>query len=146
MENSELKNKIYEDLRNRGQRITSQKKTILDVLLNNRDRMLSVTDIKNLISDDFPIDDATIYRNTQAFSECGLLETMVDESGLNRYKVCDTSPHHHMICQECGKIINFPCTLEFWKPFVEQQGFRETRHIVEVYGICRECSEKQGEK
>lgn len=143
MKRKDVKNIIYGDLRSRGQRITRQKESILDVFLDNSDRMLSVNDIKTMLPEGFQIDDATIYRNTQAFVECGLLETMVDDSGLNRYKICDSSPHHHMICIECGKIINFPCAVEFWKPYVEKHGFKETRHVVEVYGVCRECQKNK---
>ena len=133
------KSEIYTLLREKGQRITIQKRVILDIMLENTDRMLSVNDILKRIPDD-SIDAATIYRNMQTFTEAGITETMIDNKGLTRYKICDSEPHHHMICTVCGKIINFPCTTKFWDPYVKENNFTETHHLVEIYGKCSECS------
>lgn len=133
------KSEIYTLLRDKGQRITHQKKVILDILLKNTDIMLSVNDVMKCIPDN-SIDAATIYRNMQAFTESGIIETMIGHKGLNRYKICDSHPHHHMICTGCGKIINFPCETKFWEPYVKESGFTETHHLIEIYGKCSDCS------
>jgi len=130
---------IYNLLRNNGQRITPQKKVILDVLLKNTDVMLSVNDILKQISDS-SIDTVTIYRNMQGFTESGITETMVDNKGLSLYKICDSHPHHHMICTGCGKIINFPCETNFWEAYVKESNFTVTHHVLEIYGKCSSCS------
>ncbi len=133
------KDVIYEELRRCGKRVTAQKRAILDILLDHTDRMLSVVDIKSKIPHDMTIDDATIYRNVQSYEEMGILESMIDSKGLSRYIICDSEPHHHMICTECGKIINFPCTDACWQSFIQAQNFEESYHKIEVYGRCQDC-------
>ena len=130
---------IYQILRKRGKRVTAQKRAILDILLAHTDRMLSVVDIKAKIPADIAIDDATIYRNVQSYEELGILESMMDSNGQSRYIICDSDPHHHMICTECGKIINFPCTDACWQHFIHKQNFVESYHKIEVYGVCEDC-------
>lgn len=134
------KNDIYRNLNEKGRRITRQKMIILDVLFDNTDRMLSANDIHSLVPADINIDIATVYRNLQGFAEDGILETMVDASGLGRYKICDSEPHHHMICTECGRIINFPCAVKFWEPYLDENNFTETSHVIEIYGKCSKCN------
>ena len=94
-------------------RITSPKKMILDVLLNNQDRMLSVADVAALLPEDAAIDTTTVYRNIQKFLDFGILESLNDEQGVNRYTILEQDHHHYLICTECGKIIKIPCKEHF---------------------------------
>ncbi len=132
--------KIYAMLRTKGFRVTAQKKMILDVFLENPDRMLSAHDVYTLLPADARIDNATVYRNIQKFLSFGILETMNDEQGVNRYTVNGGDHHHYLICTECGKIIKIPCEGHFWKTKASENRFQETHHKLEVYGRCAECS------
>jgi Fur family transcriptional regulator, ferric uptake regulator len=131
---------IYAMLRAKGFRVTSQKKRILDVFLENSDRMLSVHDVCSLLPEDTSVDNATVYRNVQKFLNFGILESINDEQGINRYTVSERNHHHYLICTECGKIIKIPCESHFWKAKARENNFLETHHKLEVYGKCAECA------
>ena len=131
--------KIYAMLRAKGFRITVQKKIILDIFLANQDRMLSVNDVYNILPENISIDNATIYRNIQKFLGFGILETMNDDHGINRYTICEKEHHHYLICTECGRIIKFPCTNNYWEKYAVKNHFKETHHKLEVYGKCDKC-------
>ncbi len=131
--------KIYAMLRAKGLRITSQKKQILDVFLENPNRMLSVHDVYTLLPNEMSVDNATVYRNVQKFLDFGILEAMNDEQGVNRYTVYEGDHHHYLICTECGKIIKIPCVSHFWQTQAKENRFVETHHKLEVYGKCADC-------
>jgi len=131
---------IFARLRAGGFRITSQKRKILEVFLANPDRMLSVHDIHALLPNDTSIDNATVYRNIQKFLDFGILESMNDEHGVNRYTVSQLDHHHYLICTGCGKIIKIPCEGHFWKTQARANHFQESHHKLEVYGTCEECA------
>ena len=133
------KAEIYTLLREKGHRITRQKKIILDVFFDYPKKMLSVGDVCTLIPEGEHMDNATLYRNLQQYARLGILESMVDNEGLTRYMICDSSPHHHLICTGCGRIIPFPCNDQFWKPYAEENDFHETHHKIEIYGKCVDC-------
>lgn len=135
--------KIYEMLRAKGFRVTAQKKIILDIFLANKQRMLSVNDVYNMLPENTSIDNATVYRNIQKFLGFGILESMNDEQGINRYTVYEREHHHYLICTECGKIIKFPCENHYWKDCALENHFIETHHKLEVYGMCFECSKSK---
>lgn len=128
-------------IRKRGQRMTTQKRALLTVFLQQEGKMLSVTDIKRFLPDTMEMDSATIYRNAQNFKNLGLLESMVDVQGITRYTVFDGSHHHHLVCISCGRIINFPCNNPFWQQLAEKNHFKETYHRIEVFGLCSECQQ-----
>ena len=60
-------------IRERGQRMTIQKRALLTVFLQQAGRMLSVMDLKGFLPDIMEMDRATIYRNVQNFENLGLL-------------------------------------------------------------------------
>ena len=134
--------KLEELLHSRGQRMTVQKKELLCIFLQHSNRMLSVADLKSLLSDGIEMDNATIYRNVQNFESLGILDSMVDMLGLARYMICDSGHHHHFVCVSCGHIICFPCETSFWCSMAKQNDFEETYHRLEVYGLCAECRAK----
>ncbi len=134
--------KMEEFLHSKGQRMTNQKKALLGIFLQHPNRMLSVSDLKNLLPDGMEMDNATIYRNVTNFESLGLLESMVDLTGSARYMICDSEHHHHLVCVGCGSIICFPCDNPFWRSFAEQNDFEETYHRIEIYGLCADCRAK----
>ena len=126
-------------LRAKGYRVTAQKKIILDIFLANTDRMLSVNDVYNRLPENVSIDNTTVYRNIQKFLDFGILESMIDDHGINRYTICEREHHHYLICTECGRIIKFPCESNYWKTYAVENQFKETHHKLEVYGKCADC-------
>ena len=132
--------KLYAMLRAKGLRMTLPKKSILDVFLKNRNRMLSVGEVLSLLPEESTIDHATVYRNIQKFLDIGILKSMNDELGVNRYTVSEREHHHYLICTECGRIIKIPCEGHFWRSHAQKNRFVETHHKLEVYGKCAGCS------
>ncbi len=133
----DAKENILCSLRQKGLRVTQQKSVIIDVLVTHSDRMLSANDIADALGS--LLDNATVYRNMRKFLELGIVESMVDNKGVQRYKICDGTHHHHLVCTSCGRIINFPCDTPFWRCVAEQHAFKESFHRIEVFGICANC-------
>jgi Fe2+ or Zn2+ uptake regulation protein len=134
------KNEILSLIKSKGDRLTKQKKNILNVLFDNQDRVLSVGDIIKKLPDKESMDDATVYRNIQRLMELEVLESFVDDTGINRYVIsCHKGHHHHMICISCGKIFEIPCQNSYWDKCALDNGFKEIYHKLEVYGMCNDC-------
>ncbi len=72
-----------------------------------------------------------------------------------RYEMKETESnthHHHLICEFCGKIINYSEFIEREKKLIstlekklsKKHGFRLETHQLHFYGTCRECNKKGG--
>ena len=104
---------------------------------------------QSLLPIDPEIGIATIYRTIRLLVECGILieHTFSEKKGYFELTSPQLTHHDHLICVECGKIIEFKCELvendqEILK---KKHRFKIRSHKFEVYGICQECSKKESE-
>ncbi len=53
--------------------------------------------------------------------------------------------HEHLICERCGRVVEFQNErLERMLPILaDEHGFQHQRHRVEIYGVCRECRQRE---
>ncbi|MGA2262271.1 MAG: transcriptional repressor [Acidobacteriota bacterium] len=93
---------------------------------------------------------ATVYRRLDLLEKAGLLRKIQCRDGQLRYeyKRGDQSDHHHhLICTNCGKILNYR---DFEKEELDlvrkteeimekKYGFLVRDHNIEFLGLCKEC-------
>lgn len=86
---------------------------------------------------------ATVYRVLPLLVEAGLLRmTLVSTSEGARYERAFEREHHdHLICTQCGKIVEFEFeAIELLqRDLAESFDFQLTGHIHELLGICGDC-------
>ena len=142
MANNEIE--VLEDYITRNNlKITSQRRTVLKAFLES-EKHVSVEELYNSISKSEPkIGLATVYRTLALLTKSGLALEMDFGDGQKRYEHCYMHAHHdHMVCTECGKIIEFnhPLIEKFQEDVAKENGFTITSHKLDLMGTCRDCS------
>ena len=97
-------------------------------------------------SEDKRIGYATVYRTLKLLAECGVANERKFSDGLTRYELADDSSHHdHLICLECGSIVEFeePRIEDLQEEIAERHGYRLLSHKHEMYGVCPKCQAKK---
>jgi Fur family ferric uptake transcriptional regulator len=82
---------------------------------------------------------ATVYRTMKLLTECGLAALRQFGDGQRVYELAgDTAHHDHLICVECGKVLEFENEeIEALQEKVARSfGFSLVRHKLELYGLC----------
>ena len=90
---------------------------------------------------------ATVYRAVAAMEAAGHLARVGAREGAALYARCadPASHHHHVVCDECGRIAATRCPLDLALPDPEATGgFVVTRHEIALYGLCPECARREG--
>ena len=85
---------------------------------------------------------ATVYRTMKLLAESGLAQAHAFGDGQTRYEPSIGREHHdHLICTNCGTIIEFENDrIEVLQDVVARKhGFTVTSHKMELYGLCRDC-------
>ena len=84
---------------------------------------------------------STVYRNLKTFKEQGLVKEHHFDEGCRRYESKPRRGHHHLVCVDCGRIIEFECpvTESLKAKIAEEQGFQVTEAEVYLAGRCPEC-------
>ena len=82
---------------------------------------------------------ATIYRTMKLFVQAGIAHERRFADGLLRYELAYEGEHHdHIICIECGKIVEFEDELieERQKLIAKEKGFQLLSHRLDLYARC----------
>ena len=54
--------------------------------------------------------------------------------------------HQHLVCSECGEVIDFDCPLDEMVERVRRlHGFEVTRAEIALEGYCAKCADKVGD-
>ncbi|MCP8617989.1 peroxide-responsive transcriptional repressor PerR [Salirhabdus salicampi] len=129
-------------LRESGVRITPQRHAVLEYLIHSMNHP-TADDIYKALEGKFPnMSVATVYNNLRVFREIGLVRELTYGDSSSRFD-CNTSEHYHIICETCGKIVDFHYpSLDEVESLAEQvTGFEVSHHRMEVYGTCKQCQQ-----
>ena len=127
LEYDALLEKFKKILRDNGLKYTQQREVLLKTLYNN-DEHFTPERLYFFIKETYPdlnVGIATVYRTLNLLA---------------------TKPHHdHMICRRCGTIIEFEDqTIEKRQSSIaKEHGFKLTGHMMQLYGVCKECTAKE---
>jgi Fur family ferric uptake transcriptional regulator len=131
-------------------RWTLPREAILN-LLSKTSKHLSAKEIYDALSVRYPgIGLSTIYRTLELLVRAGFLTQMNIGDGQSRYEFKSGEKqehHHHLICSECGKIIDYKDFLEEELELVRKAekklegkyNFLVQGHNIDFYGLCRDC-------
>lgn len=136
---------IHNRLKDKGFKLTDQRCTIIDVLLDHKGHFISAEEIYKKVSCSLPKTNfSTIYRNLEIFEEIEIIHKTSLSGNTAIYElICNDHHHHHFICKDCGKteIINF-CPIDHIRHQLSEKNLMLTGHKFELYGYCDSCSKK----
>ena len=130
-----------DELKQAGLKSTLPRLKVLKLLEANRDSHLSAEDVyKIMLDNNESIGLATIYRVLTQFEAAGLiLRHHFAECSV--FELADTEHHDHMVCVDCGSIIEFhDDTIEKKQDQIaKQHNFLIHDHALYLYGKCENC-------
>jgi len=129
-----------------GQRVTSQRRLLLD-LLRHSEGHLDADELYRLAKEREPrISLSTVYRALSLFKELGLVEERHFAEEHHHYEVKRKREHHHLVCLGCGKVVEFqsPLTKRIKEDVSRQSGFEILNASVSLEGYCERCRQGRG--
>lgn len=129
---------------------SEQREAILDAFLETEDH-LSVDDLLALVHRRRrDVGRTTVYRTLKLLREAGLASEL-QVGGETRFEREYNREHHdHLICEECGEIIEFasPEIERLQEDIARKLGFTIKGHRHQIYGLCQRasCSARSDDK
>lgn len=133
-------------------RMTTSREVVLEVL-NDTAEHLSASDIyvkAHAVRPDIGL--TTVYRALEILEQMGIVQKFDFGDGRSRYELINSPDrkdlhHHHLVCVKCRKIINYTDFIKDELELIrntqsklsEKYDFDITGHVVNFYGICRDC-------
>jgi Fur family ferric uptake transcriptional regulator len=144
-EASALVERFRRHLREHRLPITRQRDAVAEVLFRS-DEHLSVDMIERRLKERGDrVGTATVYRTLELLVEAGLARSHDFGEGFKRYEPMPVqSQHGHLVCARCGRVTEFANErLERMLPVIaDEHHFQHQRHRVEIYGLCRDCRQR----
>lgn len=139
-------NKLKNNLKEKGYKLTPQRRAIVDMIIRNEGNHLTTEELYDLVRKECPeIGLATVYRTMQLLEELGVICKLDLNDGCSRYELIheeENHQHHHLICTNCGKVIEVEGDLlEVLEHNIEEKyNFVIKNHSVKFYGLCNNCA------
>jgi Fur family ferric uptake transcriptional regulator len=133
--------RILDQLRANGGRITTARRALVTVLLET-DRHVTADDLAEAVQRSHPdVHLSTIYRCLDALEELGIVDHVHLGHGRAVYHLLD-EPHQHLVCEACGYVIEAPDEVfaPLAKKLAADYGFTLRPNHFAVLGSCAECS------
>ena len=143
--NEEIIDELKKIVKLKGLKYTEQREIVLSVLLDAQDH-LTAEEVYNEIKKehtDSNIGIATVYRALSFLEEVDLITSIAFGTDGKKYESNAKSHHDHLICTNCGKIIEF-IDDEIEKrqdKIAKKNKFKITSHSMQLYGTCETCQE-----
>jgi Fur family ferric uptake transcriptional regulator len=144
-----------EKFRGHGYRLTVPRQAVLDVLGKTSDH-LSAEDVYFEVHRIYPdIGLTTVYRTLELLVQMGLASKFDFGDSRARYELSEgpkgVDHHHHLVCTNCGKIIDYADFIEEETELVKRTeeglsrrfNFKITNHIMQFYGLCDKCRKER---
>jgi len=147
---------LRQRLANAGFRLTLPRQVILDVL-GQTPQHLSAEEVFFRVHQFYPgIGLATVYRTLDLLTRVGLVFKFDFGDGRSRYELVTGAakqPHHHIICTNCGRIIDFGHSIDEERKLIaalerelsKKHGFKINAHQIHFYGLCKDCRSTSAE-
>ena len=142
---TQLRDRLNDYMTRHGLRSTEQRRVVTEEFFAS-DGHLSIEELLDQVRVKEPrIGYATVYRTLKLLKECGLAYERHFGDGVSRYEVAWDDEHHdHLICIDCGKIVEFEDEgiEKLQHDVAAKHGFTLVRHRLELYGMCPDCQAK----
>jgi Fur family ferric uptake transcriptional regulator len=132
---------VVEALQQIGYRLTPQRMMILEAIADSGGHV-SAEEILETVREAYPyLDISTVYRTLDLLKTLHLASETDLGRGHAQYELLSKGLHHHLICTECGKILDVENSfLDPLRQSVDEayDFHAEIEHLA-IFGICGKC-------
>ncbi|MBM4043487.1 MAG: transcriptional repressor [Planctomycetes bacterium] len=144
MASHETKEERFEQfLKRRGLKLTAEREAILARAFAKHRHFEAEDLLFEMRQGGSRVSKATIYRTLPLLVKCGLLREVIHGEKHAHYEHVFGHGHHdHMVCVQCGRVIEFSSQeLErIQNRLCRRFGFEAESHRMQISGSCAKCS------
>lgn len=138
----ETVNDVHGYLRKQGLRVTAARQQIVETTLELSGHFTADDLLAAVRARGHRASRASVYRTLALLVEGEFLESREFQRGQLSYEVMVGQLHHdHLICNACGRIVEFECPEieRLQEQMATQHGFTLDSHSLRLFGRCSDC-------
>jgi len=132
---------FIETLRTRGFRITPQREMIIETIAHSGDHVNAEQVFAQIQKKTHSVNIATVYRTLELLVSEGLATRIDLGQGRIIYAAYQHGPHIHLVCRQCGQVINANQNLLLGlnEQLNEAYQFAADLEHISLLGLCSDC-------
>ena len=138
---------LVDQVRKRGCRLTTQRAIILQALCELNGHASAEKVHAQVTPHQANIDLSTVYRTLEKLRDLRIISQTDLGRGCAEYEIVTDQPHHHLVCQACGRVTDLDHS--YLAPAAEairrDFGFDPIPSHFAFFGTCRACDSKEEE-
>ncbi len=145
MDISAAKETLAGYLRTKNLRPTRERYLLLEEIMRTNGHFDADTLYMSLSRRGLKASRATVYNTLELLVRCGIISKYRFAENHSRYEKAFGRPRHdHLICLECGEIIEFvsPKLSRIEREVCEEHNFTMRNSTLQIFGTCPSCSQK----
>ncbi len=131
---------LVESVRGKGYRMTPQREMILDAI--HETGHVTADEIYQQVHAKSPaVNLATIYRTLELLKALHIVTAIDTGEGCVYYELAGEQPHHHLVCKDCGYILELDrdVLLPLQEELARRYGFTVNFDHLALFGSCPKC-------
>ena len=138
-------NALRDALHQRGQRMTPQRRLVLEVLDEARGHVTGKELLELCRERDPDTNPSTVYRTLDVLEELGYVSHSHSAQGREEFHVLTEAPHAHLQCRSCGRTweLDADDAAAVAAPIRDRLGFEPDVGHLTIVGRCRECAARE---
>jgi Fur family ferric uptake transcriptional regulator len=131
---------IIERLEMRGHRVTESRRRVLAAVMAQPAHFT----VDDVVRRTRGVGRATVFRTIKLLLDLNILCRILLDDGTLHYRVSTRGHHHHLVCNQCGRVEDFTrCDVPaLIRRVARGTGYEIEGHWLEMYGRCRECRQR----
>jgi Fur family ferric uptake transcriptional regulator len=135
--------KISATLKRHGYKLTPQRLAVIGAIAASPDHLTPAAIYRKVRQEHPAIGLVTIYRTLEILDKLELICELHAGGSCHSYTIAAPGHHHHLICAECGEVIDFSghYLAELETRLCRETGFEIEGHLLEFIGRCQHCQQ-----
>jgi Fe2+ or Zn2+ uptake regulation protein len=136
---------MAQGLRAHGYKLTPQRLAVVKVIQEG-DEHLTPAEVLERGCRIYPrLGLTTVYRTLELLDDLGFVRRVHLEEGCRAYAQAKERNGHHLVCQSCHRVVDFPCSglTELTEEMGRRTGFVVEYHLLGLVGLCPTCQKNR---
>ncbi|MEM6281949.1 MAG: Fur family transcriptional regulator [Chloroflexota bacterium] len=129
-------------IRESGNRLTHARTVVLRALESYTSGHPTSSEVLEIVHEiDESVGRASVFRTLDLFTQLSIIRPTYVTTGAPQYVLMPDGHHHHIVCLNCNRTIEFEdCNLGSLQEELQQRlNVQLIGHLLEFYGICESC-------
>lgn len=136
---------ILDRLRVSGGRVTHPRRLVIEAMVTSPSHHMTASEVVAAVrANDPEFYESTVYRTLDRLLALGVVERVQLGSGAGVFHLSNR-PHHHLVCERCGAVVEIPADLldDLAERVHQDYGFSLRPMASTLAGLCTTCQASQ---